>query len=41
MVNEIGMNYEIYTMNADGTGILRITYNGADDAEPSWSALTN
>lgn len=30
-------NYEIYTMNTDGTGQMRLTNNSADDAIPSWS----
>jgi Tol biopolymer transport system component len=31
-------NWEIYTMNADGTGITRLTTNrSADDAAPAWS----
>lgn len=30
-------NAEIYVMNADGTGLSRLTENGADDVHPSWS----
>ena len=30
-------NYEIYVMNADGSGITRLTYHTADDWFPSWS----
>lgn len=30
-------NYEIYVMNADGTGLLRLTNNPAGDFDPSWS----
>jgi WD40 repeat protein len=30
-------NFEIYTMNADGTVILRLTSNSADDKDPAWS----
>ena len=28
---------EIYVMNADGTGVTRLTNNNSDDVEPSWS----
>ncbi len=31
-------NSEIYTMNSDGSGLLRITRNLADDKNPKWSA---
>lgn len=31
-------NSEIYLMNADGTGLLRLTRNLADDKNPIWSA---
>ena len=31
-------NYEIYTMNADGTGQTRLTNNAAFDVAPAWSA---
>jgi Tol biopolymer transport system component len=30
-------NYEIYVMNADGTGVKRLTINKALDWHPSWS----
>ena len=30
-------NWEIYTMNADGTGQTRITNNPAEDQTPAWS----
>ena len=30
-------NFEIYVMNADGTGQVRLTDNPADDGWPSWS----
>lgn len=30
-------NYEIYVMNADGTGQTRLTNNVALDAVPAWS----
>ena len=30
-------NREIYTMNADGTGVVRLTSNDVDDESPSWS----
>ncbi len=30
-------NWEIYVMNADGSGVTRITDNSADDRVPSWS----
>jgi Tol biopolymer transport system component len=32
-----GGNYEIYVMNADGTGIRRLTNHPADDGWPAWS----
>jgi TolB protein len=31
-------NFEIYTMNADGTSQTRLTFNGASDFDPSWNA---
>src|SRR5436190_9367020 len=31
-------NFEIYKMNADGTGQTRLTNKAAFDADPSWSA---
>src|SRR5207247_2360034 len=30
-------NYEIYTMNADGSSQTRLTNNAASDEEPAWS----
>jgi TolB protein len=30
-------NSEIYLMNADGTGVTRLTSDAAYDAEPAWS----
>ena len=30
-------NHEIYVMNADGTGLLRLTRDAADDSAPHWS----
>jgi TolB protein len=30
-------NNEIYSMNADGSDQLRLTYNPADDHSPVWS----
>ena len=30
-------NYNIYAMNADGSGLARLTNNSADDYAPSWS----
>ena len=30
-------NSEIYVMNADGSGLRRLTHNAAYDAEPAWS----
>ncbi len=30
-------NYEIYTMNADGSGVVRLTDEPATDAQPAWS----
>ena len=30
-------NREIYVMNADGSGVTRLTDNDADDGYPSWS----
>jgi len=35
--NRDGGNYEIYTMNADGTQQTNVTNNPAGDAEPAWS----
>ena len=30
-------NREIYVMDADGSGVARLTHNGDDDLTPSWS----
>ena len=30
-------NPEIYVMNADGSGVTRLTYNGARDLVTAWS----
>ena len=30
-------NWEIYMMNSDGSGLVRITRDAADDGEPAWS----
>jgi Tol biopolymer transport system component/DNA-binding winged helix-turn-helix (wHTH) protein len=30
-------NWEIYMMNSDGSGLIRLTRDIADDGEPSWS----
>src|SRR5918994_1840923 len=30
-------DYEIFAMNADGTGQTRLTKNTADDTRPAWS----
>jgi TolB protein len=30
-------NWEIYVMNADGTGLTRLTNHHADDRRPAWS----
>ena len=30
-------NGEIYTMNATGTGQIRLTNNAAEDTQPAWS----
>jgi len=27
-----------YVMNSDGTGVVRVTRNAADDTQPHWSA---
>ena len=32
-----GGNYDIWTMNADGTGLQRLTLGGRDERYPSWS----
>jgi len=31
-------NFEIYVMNADGSGQARLTNNSAEDIEPTWSS---
>src|ERR687888_285675 len=31
-------NEEIYTMNADGTGVTRVTHDANDDRRPTWTA---
>ncbi|MEI6179300.1 MAG: hypothetical protein WCP31_00985 [Chloroflexales bacterium] len=36
--NRMG-NYDIYIMNADGSGQTRLTDNPADDTEPAWSPI--
>jgi Tol biopolymer transport system component len=35
--NQPGGNYEIFVMNADGTGIRQLTDSPADDGWPAWS----
>ena len=30
-------NWDIYAMNSDGSGLVRLTNNSADDYDPSWS----
>ncbi len=30
-------NFEIYSMNADGTEVTRLNINPADDSQPVWS----
>lgn len=30
-------NNDIYLINSDGTGLLRLTQNGSDDIQPAWS----
>jgi hypothetical protein len=37
MTDRFDGNYEIYVMNADGTNLIRVTNNTADDRSPSWS----
>jgi len=29
-------NFEIYTMNVDGTGVTRLTRTPTDETHPSW-----
>jgi TolB protein len=31
------LNSEIFVVNADGTGLKQLTYDGADDESPTWS----
>jgi Tol biopolymer transport system component len=33
-----GTDFEIYTMAADGTGVVEVTHDRGDDVEPSWSS---
>jgi Tol biopolymer transport system component len=33
-----GGNFDLYTMNADGTGTRRVTSTRADDGSPTWSS---
>jgi Tol biopolymer transport system component len=30
-------DYEIYTVNADGTGLTNLTKDSKDDQHPAWS----
>jgi Tol biopolymer transport system component len=30
-------NHDIYLVNADGSGLQRLTQNGSDDIKPAWS----
>jgi Tol biopolymer transport system component len=39
MSNRAGNNFEIYTMNSDGTGVKRLTNNSALDFAPDWQPL--
>jgi TolB protein len=32
-----GNNRDIYVMNADGSDVIRLTDNPADDVSPDWS----
>ncbi|MBS4029788.1 MAG: PD40 domain-containing protein [Ignavibacteriales bacterium] len=34
-------NYEIYTIDSDGTNLVRLTNNSANDQSPSWSPVLN
>ena len=36
-VSKADGNAEIYLMNSDGSGLIRLTRNTADDSDPSWS----
>jgi Tol biopolymer transport system component len=33
-----GVDFEIFVMNADGTGVKRLTDDPSDDVDPAWSA---
>src|SRR5260221_8699181 len=35
--NNTDGDYEIYVMNADGTGARQLTHNSSNDQQPSWS----
>lgn len=35
--DQLRHNNDIYVMNADGTGLERLTQNGSDDIRPAWS----
>ena len=35
--NNTDGDYEIYVMNADGTGVRQLTHNSSNDQQPSWS----
>jgi len=37
--DRINRGFEVYTMNADGTGVTRLTTNGKVDAFPDWQRL--
>ena len=39
--NDNPINFEVYTMDADGSGILRYTFNTAFEADLSWSPEGN
>jgi Tol biopolymer transport system component len=36
--SNISGNYEVYSINADGTGLTNLTNNPASDGQPAWSA---
>ena len=38
---ELGANYQIHVMNADGTGETNISNNTSNDVDPSWGACPN
>ncbi len=40
-VSDADGNLEIYLMNANGTGVFRLTRNAADDSSPHWSPNGN